>query len=107
MRTKYGAKRVGAFDSKKEQRRGAELSWLEKAGQIENLRHHVKIPMQSLDKSITVRTPTGRVMHYEADFTYIKNGQVVIEDVKGYDTKQSQIKRAVVEAFLGIKILIT
>ena len=53
-----------------------------------------------------IRTPTGRVAHYVADFIYIDNrtGLEVIEDAKGYPTPEYKLKRAILAA-QGVQIV--
>lgn len=105
---KYGARRVGKHDSRKEKRRHDELQFLQRAGEIEDLRFHVRFPLESPDGTIRVLTPTGRVMFYEADFVYRdkRTGLEVVEDAKGFDTDVSRIKRAVLLALRGIAVRI-
>lgn len=66
---KYGNKPINGFDSTSEYYRWCFLSSLAKSGEISNLKKHVLYKY---------RDGTG----YEADFTYIKNGKLVVEDVK-------------------------
>lgn len=92
------------FDSKKEARRYSELLLLERAGAIHNLQTQVKyvlIPSQ--------RDPvTGKVIErecaYKADFVYTENGETVIEDTKGFRTKDYIIKRKLMLQVHGIRI---
>ena len=87
---KYHAKKTEldgiTFDSKKEANRYAELKLLERSGAIHNLQRQVRyelIPAQKKDgKTIE------RACHYIADFVYEDNGKTVVEDVKGYRTKE-------------------
>ena len=54
--------------------------------------------------------PNGRRASYIADFKYftdIEGNRMVVEDVKGMDTPVSRLKRAIVEAQYGIRILLT
>ena len=101
------------FDSKKEARRYSELRLLEKAGQITNLQRQVKfclIPAQYEPDIIGPRGGTKkgkRIEHecaYIADFTYVKNGELIIEDTKGYKTKDYIIKRKLLLYLMGIRI---
>ena len=72
------------FDSRKELQRWGELRIMEQAGEITDLRRQVKytlIPIQ--------RNEAGKLLErecsYIADFDYrTKEGQHVVEDVKGY-----------------------
>lgn len=95
------------FDSKREAARYGQLLILQGAGQISDLERQVKIPLQGRDGPIL--TPTGRQMHYVADFRYVdnkQNGQVVIEDAKGFETPEFKLKRAILAA-QGVKIVLS
>lgn len=102
------------FDSKREARRWFELTTLEKAGEIKNLRRQVKfelIPTQS-EPDITGKRggiKHGRVLEnevsYYADFVYEdRDGQTVVEDTKGVRTPEYIIKRKLLLWRYGIKI---
>lgn len=111
MRRKYGNKKVTiggmVFDSKKEAKRFEELFLMEKAGEISGLRRQVKyvlIPAQRefLDEIYTRgekkgENKPGRLLErectYIADFVYYKDGEVIVEDTKGFRTKEYIIKR--------------
>lgn len=87
----------------KEARRYQELLLLEKAGEIKNLSRQVKfvlIPCQ--------RDENGKVIErecsYKADFTYEEGIKRVVEDVKGYRTKEYIIKRKLMLYQYGIRI---
>lgn len=88
------------FASKREAARWAVLKQLEKAGAISELERQVKIPLHGHYGPIL--TPTGRQMHYIADFRYLDhaNGgaEIVVEDAKGHPTEVFQIKRAILAA---------
>lgn len=105
--TKYNNKKVTVngqvFDSKKEARRYKELLLLEKAGVIKNLSRQVKfvlIPSQ--------RDENGKVIErecsYKADFKYEEGIKTVVEDVKGFRTKEYIIKRKLMLYQYGIRI---
>lgn len=105
-RSKYGAKKVTVngvtFDSQKEYRRFCELSLLERAGKITDLQRQVKfelIPSQRIDGKVVERACT-----YVADFVYIENGKKVVEDTKGFKTKDYIIKRKLLLKEHGIRI---
>lgn len=89
-RSKYGAQKCVIdgikFDSKKEAFRYAELKVLERSGVIENLR--LQVPYILIQKS-----KYGRAIEYVADFVYIENNKVVIEDAKGFRTPVYKLKR--------------
>ena len=79
------------FDSKKEARRYKELKLLEKAGEIKNLQLQ---PRFTLQESFIHQGKTERKITYIADFMYEeKNGQIVVEDTKGYRTDVYKLKR--------------
>ena len=82
----------GTFDSKHELQRWGELKIMERAGIIEQLKRQVRfdlVPAQPRDGLI----PAERGVSYIADFTYLKNGELVVEDAKGYKTAEYIIKR--------------
>ena len=90
------------FDSKKEAKRYYELRLLEKAGKITNLRMQVKfvlIPSQKIDGKVVERECA-----YKADFVYQENGQTVVEDTKGFRTRDYIIKRKMMLYIHGIRI---
>lgn len=96
------------FDSHKELRRYLELRLLERSGQITGLKRQVKfelIPAQKDEKGKCVE----RAVTYIADFVYKdKQGNTVVEDVKGYKQGQAYavftIKRKLMLYKYGIKI---
>lgn len=103
---KYHAKKTEldgiTFDSKKEANRYAELRLLERSGAIHNLQRQVRyelIPAQKKDGK-TVE----RACHYIADFVYEENGKTVVEDVKGYRTKEYVLKRKLMLQVHGIEV---
>lgn len=103
---KYHAKKTEldgiTFDSRKEADRYAELKLLERSGMIHNLRRQVRyelIPAQKKDgKTIE------RACHYIADFVYEENGKTVVEDVKGFRTKEYVLKRKLMLQVHGIEV---
>jgi len=114
---KYGNKKIEIdgkqFDSKKEYLRFMELSLLEKAGAIQNLKTQVKyvlIPTQREPDTIGKRggIKKGKVIEsecsYIADFEYEENGVKVVEDTKGFRTKDYIIKRKLMLYIHGIRI---
>lgn len=94
------------FDSRREMRRWAILSMMLKAKppEISDLRRQVKIALQGRDGPIL--TPTGRQMHYVADFVYrdMKTGREVVEDAKGHRTDTFVMKKAVLAA-QGVRVV--
>ena len=109
-------------DSRKEARRCNELTLLERAGQITNLRQQVKyvlIPAQRefnggwYSKGVNKGQPKpGKIIErecaYIADFAYTENGAEVVEDVKGYTAGQAyavfKIKKKLMLYVHGIRI---
>lgn len=83
------------FASKKEARRYRELKLLVRAGLINDLRCQV---------SFDLRVNDVHVCRYVADFVYFENGIKVIEDTKGFLTKEYKIKRKLMKAVFGIEI---
>ena len=103
---KYKSRKVTVdgitFDSQKEYRRFRELSLLERAGKITELQRQVKfelIPSQRMDGKVV-----ERACSYVADFVYMENGKKVVEDTKGFKTKDYIIKRKLLLKEYGIRI---
>lgn len=78
------------FDSKIESKRYANLKLLERAGVIENLKLQ---PRFLLQEGFTYNGHKERKIEYVADFQYDRNGQTVVEDVKGMKTEVYKLKR--------------
>ena len=108
------------FDSRKEAARYKELKLLEAAGEISNLEMQVKfvlIPTQREPDFVGVRggIKKGKVIEkecsYLADFVYIRDEHVIVEDVKGYKNGSAynifKIKRKLMLYLYGIKIVET
>ena len=122
--SKYNAKRVGGFDSKKEKRRWEELKLRERAGEITDLRRQVKYVLIPAQREWCNEIYTkgrkkgcfkpGRLLEkecaYFADFCYIdvNSGHLVVEDVKGYRGGGAyevfKIKRKLMLKEYGIRI---
>lgn len=101
------------FDSVKEYRRYCELLLLVKAGAIADLQRQVEfelIPAQREPDTIGVRggVKKGKTIEqrccYVADFVYKENNEIVVEDTKGFRTKDYIIKRKLMLWVHGIKI---
>lgn len=104
---KYGSRKIKVggitFDSRKEYLRWCELVLLQKAGQITDLQRQVKfelIPSQRINGKVA-----ERACDYIADFVYNENGKTVVEDTKGFKTKDYIIKRKLMLYFHGIRIV--
>ena len=119
MYNKYKNKKVIAadgsvFDSKKELRRWYELQAMQVEGKIHNLERQVKftlIPTQREPSTVGKRggLHLGKVIekecYYLADFTYnLPTGEKVVEDAKGFKTKDYAIKRKLMLYIHGIRI---
>ena len=116
-RSKYGNRKVVrdgiTFDSIKEYRRFCDLSLLEKAGKVTDLEMQVKfilIPAQYEPDTIGKRggVKRGKLLErevsYVADFVYTQDGKTIVEDTKGFKTKDYIIKRKLMLWVHGIKI---
>lgn len=82
------------FDSIAESKRYKELALLEQEGQIKGLKLQPKFLLQEGFKK---NGKTYRKIEYIADFMYIENGKVIIEDVKGMETDVFKLKRKLFE----------
>ena len=115
--SKYRSKKITqngiTFDSLKEYRRFCELSLLERAGAITDLKRQVEfvlIPAQREPDTIGKRGGIikGKTIEqkcsYVADFVYTENGKSVVEDTKGFRTKDYILKRKMMLYFHGIRI---
>lgn len=90
------------FASGREARRYSELRLLERAKKISHL--VLQPPFECIVRGVHVCT-------YIADFQYVilgdkdyPCGMIVTEDVKGYDTPISRLKRKLVKACRGISV---
>lgn len=72
------------FDSRKEFRRWSDLCLLERTGEI-----------QELDRQVRFRLEVNgqKIADYVADFTYRKDGKLVVEDVKSEATAKLPVFR--------------
>lgn len=99
--SKYHAKKTVVdgmtFDSRHEADRWVELKILQRAGVISQLKRQVRfdlVPPLSGERGVS----------YYADFTYLQNGKLVVEDAKGYKTPEYIIKRKLMLWIRHIKI---
>lgn len=99
-----------SFDSQKEAARYRALMILVEAEQIKDLKLQPEFTLQEAFK-----TPEGeavRAVRYRADFSYLRpvregvdtRWERVVEDVKGYKTKEYEIKRKLLLG-LGVKVV--
>jgi hypothetical protein len=95
-RGKYNAQPVDLdgyhFDSLAEYRRFGELTLLQLAGEIDNLKVH---PTYELQPAFTHAGDKYRAISYEADFQYrdVHTGGIVVEDSKGFETYEFKLKK--------------
>ena len=102
---KYHANKTGTHASQKEHGRAGQLQIKLRAGLISNLREQVKyelIPHFKDENGNVIE----RAVSYIADFVYTDNttGQTIVEDTKGYRTKDYIIKRKLMLSVHGIRI---
>lgn len=95
---KYRNKKVQVdmyvFDSIAESRRYKELKLLERVGKIQNLELQ---PHFLLQEAFKKNGRTFRKIEYIADFKYIENGKIIVEDVKGIQTDVFKLKHKLFE----------
>jgi hypothetical protein len=96
---KYKNKKTNGYASKKEANRAAELKLLEKAGVIMELKEQYRfelVPKQEGERAVC----------YIADFVYYDNEKKIsiVEDCKGFRTKDYIIKRKLFQQKYGYRI---
>jgi len=106
---KFGAVRTEVdgvkFASKAEARRYAELKMLEKAGKIRGLVLQPKYPLYAYCARESHGWEPRVIGNYIADFSYLdKQGNQIIEDVKGMKTPMYRWKKRHFEIQQGITI---
>lgn len=90
------------FDSKKESQYYAILKVLEKAGKIRDLR--LQVPFVLIE-TFRVGDRTYRKTKYIADFTYFDDkDKLHVIDVKGFRTKEYELKKKLMAWKYGIEI---
>lgn len=88
------------FDSKKERDYYVILEMMLKNNQITDLKTQVKFELQP---SFKFKGKTIRSINYIADFTYIKDGKLIIVDTKGYRTEVYKLKKKMMQ-YKGLEI---
>lgn len=111
---KYKNVKCKGYDSTHEYNRAQALKILEKKGVISDLQEQVRyelIPTQYMHyqeqgarKMINKKKLLERSICYVADFQYIREGELIIEDAKGVKTKDYIIKRKLMLYLHGIRI---
>ena len=90
-RSKFNSSKVECdgmkFDSQKEYKRYIELTALMQRNEIQDLKCQVKFELAPKVK-IAGEKRAKPALRYFADFTYIKNGTLVVEDVKSVVTRK-------------------
>ena len=98
---KFGNKIVetedGKFNSKIEHRRWLVLKKAQADGLIYGLEREVEFSMD---------IGTDTICKYYADTTYMKDGEFIVEDVKGVRTAVFNLKRKMLRIFYGLEIKI-
>ena len=82
------------FDSKKERDYYVILEMMLKNNQITDLKTQVKFELQP---SFKFKEKTIRAINYIADFTYVKDGKLIIVDTKGYRTEVYKLKKKMMQ----------
>lgn len=117
-KSKYGAKKVGGYDSKSEYLRSLQLKDMQAQGKIYDLKEQV--PFELIPAQYETYERYGkngkrlkdgvrlveRPVTYVADFTYYTAGDdiFVVEDVKGYKVKEYILKRKMMLYLKNIKV---
>lgn len=114
---KYRAKKTMAFGmtfaSKKEADRYMVLKNLEAKGKITDLKTQVKFVLIPAQREPDTTGPKGgrikgklleREVAYVADFVYVRDGEMVVEDTKGFRTPEYKIKKKLMLYMCNIKI---
>lgn len=108
--SKYHAKKESrgalTFDSAKEARRYDELMLLLRAGEIRDLKLQQEYTL--MEAFTTLDGNKVKAIRYRADFVYqekTKDGwQLIVEDVKGYKTREYEMKKKLMADRYGITI---
>ena len=97
--SKYNAKRCRldgiGFSSQRERDRYANLKLLERSGTITGLRLQRRWPLVVNGRRIAV---------WVSDFDYHRDGRLVVEDCKGFRTREYILKKKLFEALYGLAI---
>ena len=92
------------FDSRKEADRYEELMLLQKAGEIAELKLQPQFTLQ--ESYVTPEGERIRAIRYVADFSYWREGELVVEDVKSKATATAQykMKKKLMQERFGISV---
>lgn len=105
MASKYHNRKITVdgitFDSIREASRYKELKHEESVGLIGLLKRQVKFVLIPAHKG---KIRTERACTYIADFTYYRDNEFIVEDVKGVRTDVYKIKRKLMLDIYGVEI---
>lgn len=111
QKSKYGNKKIVVgdmtFDSRKEYDRYQQLLLLQKVGTISQLKHQVRFELVQGVKFAHEQRKKPAICYW-ADFTYIKDGVLIVEDVKSEITRKDgvyRLKKHLMMAILNIEIV--
>lgn len=106
--SKMGNKKVTIdgikLDSQREAKRYGELKLLERAGEISDLRTGVYFVLAPAAK-LHGEKATKPALRYKADFVYMRNGEQIVEDAKGFQTPVYRTKKHLMKTVLGIDVI--
>lgn len=106
-KSKYSNTKTNGYDSKKESKRADVLKLLNKSGVISELQEQVPFvlaPAQYVKNIKGKEVCARREMKYIADFVYTENGLKIIEDCKGFRTKEYLKKKNLMKRIFEIEI---
>ena len=94
---KYGAKKTTCVyghkhDSKREASRCIDLHMMENCGLISDLKVHPKFKFEVNGDWLKLRN--GQIAGYTADFQYMENGKLIVEDIKGMIVRDFPLRSA-------------
>ena len=105
--SKFRSEKSGGYDSKKEHKRAIWLKWMEKQNLISDLREQVTFelaPAQYVTSYSGRHVCVRRALKYIADFVYTEHGKSIVEDTKGFKTKEYLHKKRLMLLIYGIEI---
>jgi hypothetical protein len=106
-KSKYSNTKTNGYDSKKESKRAGVLKMLNKGGAISELQEQVPFvlaPAQYVTNTKGKQVCARRELKYIADFVYIQNGLKIVEDCKGFKTKEYIKKKNLMKRIFDIEI---
>ena len=90
------------FDSKKEANRFLVLKGMEESGEISHLERQIKFILIKGERWSDGKKHRDTV--YVADFVYQKDGDMVVEDVKGFRTPVYKLKRELMKFMYSLEV---